>query len=170
MKKIILALISCSLLSGCVNPYVKYYEERNFYTGTYTNPPAANPKILFVGDAENSLSYYDKQGYQILGESSFDAGNVPDFMLKSQAKKVGADMVIKQRHFAGSSTVIVPITTYQAPQTSSTYQSGTIYGSSGGMASYSGTAYTTTPAQFNTSYVPVHKIIWEYHAIFLRKP
>ena len=152
------------LLVGCANPYVTYYQPRS-YNQTVSK---TNPTVLMTDNANHTAESMLNE-YKIIGTASFQGVRHPSQQQAlTQARKVGADMVVCSSQYLGSEQGEMPITTYQPGQSYTTTHYGTIYGA-GGMMSYSGTSRTTTPGSLNTQFVPYTKHIYGNIAIFLRR-
>lgn len=112
--------------------------------------------VAYSGEAEIRRQTFDEllgqrlveDGYVLLGTSSFNGPMESEQSLTSQAKRIGAELVIATNAYTDTAAGAVPVTTY-SPQTYST--SGSMYSSGGGWATYSG---TTTGTVANTTMMP----------------
>lgn len=160
IKKLLVLGTIALLIQGCAAPFSKFYYDRTGGVDITKAPTVlisdGEPK-LFRGnqEKEDSLKMLE-DGYAMVGYSSFNAGNVDENGAISQARKVHASVVIIYSKYtntvSGAMPLILPDT-----KTSSTSLYGNAYGS-GGYATYSGTAYTTTYGT-KTTYIPytVHR-------------
>jgi membrane-associated protease RseP (regulator of RpoE activity) len=103
-----------------------------------------------------------REGFFMVGWSSFSAGQISDEMAIAQAKKVGADRVVVYKDYRNTKSGVIPLT---LPDTRTAYHSGSVFGS-GGSAMYSGTS-TTYGTQ--TTYIPYSVDRYNYGASYWRK-
>mgnify|MGYP001592191526 CR=1 FL=1 len=149
-----------ALLQGCATPFAQFYYDQTGGADITKLPsvvlPTGEPKVYRGNDQEQDALRMFEDNYNLVGYSSFNAGNVDENGAVTQAKKVNASVVILYSKYTGSVSGSVPLTLPDT-RTSSTSLSGSAYGS-GGYASYSGTAYTTTYGT-QTTYIPytVHR-------------
>lgn len=155
IKKILAVGVIALLLSGCAAPFSKFYYDQTGgidITKSSTVVIAEGGPILYQGNKEEDDSLKMREdGYAILGYSSFNAGNVDENDAITQAKKVHASVVIIYSSYTNTVSGAIPLTLPDT-QTSSTSLHGNVYGS-GGYASYSGNADTTTYG-YKTTYIP----------------
>lgn len=176
-KIMYMAVAISALLSaaGCTNGY------REFYTpaaGTTPETISANrasapPLIPAVERAPSGnwgrlSAEYEKRGYLVIGESSFNSGeSESDEHALTQGQAVGADLVlIFMPQHTGSVTSSVPITT-PTTNTSYTTANASAYGPGGPVSAY-GSATTTTYGS-STTYVPMTVNRSAYGAIYFVK-
>ncbi len=179
-----LLLVICSVLtvfiSGCAtgtNAYSQYYKELPGtdistlfpYSGTTQFQPASTDPMH---DSEELL----RNGYRLMGISEFQGPNQTDDALKSQATKVGADVVLYSCGYVGSQQTATPYIQYHSGQTFRTTSSGTVnanaWGNGGyayGTGNYHGSSTTTTPGTYSTEMVPVTAQLYQYETAFFRK-
>jgi serine protease Do len=184
MKKLLLLTICLSALcffTGCAtsrNGFSQFYQDRA--GAAVTNlPPYSGSTKLFTPSASptNDLRELYRNGYFLLGVSAFQGPPQSENALMSQAKKVGADVVLNSYVYLGSQQTTVPWIQYQPGQSYTTTSSGTVnanaWGSGGGYAygtgNYYGTSTTTSPGTFNTQMIPVTVQRYQYEAAFFRK-
>lgn len=146
------AVFAIFVLAGCAQSGYK-----EFYRPNDLN---ANANLLFAENGEppklHSTSY-DKfseiqaslfvDGYDIIGTSSFNGALGREKDIRNQAKKVRATLVLMANKY--TSTEILTHSQY-VPTSSTTYHDGSLQGSNGGSAKYSGTS-TTYGGSFVTS-------------------
>lgn len=98
LKDFSYALFLLLAISGCSNPYSKYYQnlvaEENFVADNRIAPPPKKPRLTpGVNIAADEVRMLEN-GYHCIGISSFSAGIVNPKIAIHQAKKVRADIVI----------------------------------------------------------------------------
>lgn len=157
MKKTILVSILISLLlGGCASSgYTDFY--KSYATPKQVKKAKEDPDMVFLKDNEEPKIFtsndlkkdiltFRSRGYRAIGRSSFNGGWEDKSQVIAQAKKVGAVLVIYSWKYTNSQTnsgaLILPKTNYH---------SGTVYGSSGGYASYSGTSTGTTVIPYSNT-------------------
>lgn len=139
-------------------------------------PYSGTTKVFSASNPTNDVKDLYRNGYWLIGVSAFEGPPQSDGALMSQAKKVGADVVLLSSAYLGSSQAAVPWIQYQPGQTYTTTSSGTVnanaWGSGGyasGTGNYFGTSTTTTPGTFSTQVIPVTVHRYQYEAGFYRK-
>jgi|SaaInlStandDraft_4_1057021.scaffolds.fasta_scaffold14020_2 hypothetical protein len=157
MKKTILASILLSLfLGGCASSgYKDFYksyanqqqiEEMKTDSRVIYLKDNEEPKIYSSGDLKKDMQILRSRKYYPIGYSSFNGGFEGEEQVKAQAKKIGAVLAIYGWKYTNSQTnsgaLVLPKTNYH---------SGTVYGSSGGYASYSGTSTGTTVIPYSNT-------------------
>lgn len=166
------AIVGAALLAGCVNGYAKFYRSYNGATPQRISqiraaPPARSPVLdHYAGDVKTMFDRYESAGYMPIGYSSFNSGhNETDAEALTQAKKVGADLVVVMSpKYTGTTSTVLPLVT---PTTSTSYTSGTAtaYGSNGQSATAYGSATTTTYGS-RTTYIPINTRRYDYGAVY----
>jgi hypothetical protein len=169
-------------MTGCVSPnyYSQYYHDNLPSAGTNVSvllPYSGQTRIVTTTNPTNDINTLARAGYAILGESVFQvSGSIDSGSLMSQAKKVGADVVLCESAYLGSYQGAMPLLQYNPGTTSTTYSSGTMtanaYGNGGyayGTGNYYGNSTTTTPGTFSTQMIPVTMARYSYDAVFWRK-
>lgn len=177
---VLLILIVASIfLAGCVIPgngFSQFYQDR--VGSAITNLPAYSgmTKIIAASDPTNDAKELYRNGYVLIGESGFQGPPQSRDALMSQAKRVGADVVLYSSTYLGSQQTVVPMVHYNPGQTYTTTESGMVnanaWGTGGyayGTGNYYGTATTTSPGTFDTQMVPVTVQRYAYDAGFFRK-
>lgn len=160
IQKLMVVFGLVALLQGCATPFAQFYYDQTGGADLSKLPsvvlPTGEPQVYRGSDQEQDALKMFEDNYNIVGYSSFNAGNVDENGAITQAKKVNASVVILYSKYTGSVSGSVPLTLPDT-RTSSTTLSGSAYGS-GGYASYSGNAYTTTYGT-KTTYIPytVHR-------------
>lgn len=155
VKKILAVSLLSVLLQGCANPFTKFYYDTSGSDDITKLPTVVlstgEPQVSRGGDPELDLLRMTEDNYNLVGYSSFNGGNVDENGAIAQAKKVHASVVILYSKYTGTQSGYTPLT-LPVTRTSSTSLYGNAYGT-GGYASYSGTANTTTYGT-KTTYIP----------------
>ncbi len=167
MKKVMLLSTLLFVISGCSNPFTKYYTDLSGGVNVLKEQPLYNfiiskdkPRLLEGSNLEQDAYNMLENGYGNLGFSNFNAGEIDQKQAIEQAKKIHADTVIVYRQYTDTLSGSMPLT---LPDTQTSYHSGSIYGSGGGFATFSGTS-TTYGTQ--TTYVPYHVRRYDYLATY----
>lgn len=136
------------LLAGCANDYARFYtDETGGVFSTNLEMLGGEPKIFSgtpgpTGRDDDSIKMLE-DGYFMVGHSSFLGEAASQKGLIAQAKKVNASVAIMYSEYSGSETRQMQINT-PTTSTTTTNANGSVYGSNGGYANYSGTATSTT--------------------------
>ena len=164
LKTTLSAIILLLLISGCSNPYSKYYHsllpDENFVAENRIAPLPKEPRLITGTNVESDNIRMTEDGYVLIGVSNFNSGPINQKSAIGQAKKVYADTVIVYSQYTNTVSGSMPLT---LPNTQTSYHSGSIYGSGGGYASYSG---SSTTYGTSTSYIPYHVNRSDYYATF----
>lgn len=125
MKKTLLAsLAGLSILAGCANGFADYYHgmSREQIDERIGARAAVEPKTIYAADVKAESERLAENGYWLAGESSFQQRETrfAESNALTQARKLGAEIVVLASGDAGSESVAVPIVT---PTTSTTYSS-----------------------------------------------
>lgn len=168
------------VLTGCVtapNGFSQFYQDRA--GASITNlPPYSGSTKIFTQSANptNDLNELLRNGYGLIGVSAFQGPPQSQDALTTQAKKIGADVVLYSCVYLGSQQTAVPFLQYHPGQTYTTTSSGTVnanaWGNGGyayGTGNYYGNSTTTSPGTFSTQVVPVTIQRYQYEAGFFRK-
>ena len=176
----LIALVVAAIvpLSGCVtapNGFSQFYQDRIGANVSQLPPYSGSTRIVTISDPQKDSLDICRNGYVLIGTSDFQGATQPESYIKSQARKVGADLVAYTTGYLGSQQSTLALPQYNPGQTYNTYSSGTVnanaYGSGGyayGSGNYYGSSTTTTPGTYSTQYVPVTVHRYEYHASFWR--
>ncbi len=172
MKKYLIVIGLFSFLLLCLSGCVSSGGFGTYYKGE-TYSPSKNVKLYSY--SLSSLEELKRQGYEIIGEASFNGPDVSWDDAVNQAKKIGADIVLAEKRQTGSNQVFYPRTTYTPGKTYTvnSYSSGTAsaYGTGGSAyGGYSGTStsYVNTPGYTTKTYIPHTINRFDFQAIFLR--
>ena len=167
-------LIAVAIMgAGCAsNGYRQFYTAMPDAPNTLSrraSAPTATPSIDSVdGTFDDVASHYRRQGYAVIGYSSFNSGrNDSEKGAITQAIQVQADRVVIIRpRYTGTVTTNVPITT-PTSQTSYTDGTATAYGNGGSATAYGNSTTTTYGSQ--TTYIPITTNRSDYAAVYLVK-
>ncbi len=163
-SKLFLIMLLPAFLVGCANPYSKYYNDCtggiNIAESANVVIPIGETKLIQGSNVEADDLQMLENGYLLLGESSFNAGPTNQNLAIGHAAKVHADTVIVYSQYTNTVSGSIPLT---LPNTQTSYQSGSIYGSGGGFANYSG---SSTTFGTSTTYIPYHVRRYDYYATF----
>lgn len=159
------------------NSFSQFYQD--FVGANITNlPPYSGETKVFAGSTTNDLKEQYRNDYVIIGASSFQGPpqSKANDDLMSQAKNVGADVVLYSCEYLGSHQTTMPWIQYNSGQANTTISSGTASASVGGSGGYAngtgnyyGSSTTTIPGTFSTQVVPTTVERYHYEAYFLRK-
>jgi hypothetical protein len=168
MKRTAIVLVAVLALSGCVtNPYSQFYRDYTGGMGVAGNPmllpPEKEPVIQQGSDPMKDGMEMMRNGYVLIGESSFNAGSVATSNAKYHARRVGAEFVLLYSQYTDTVSGSMPLTLPDT-QTSTTYGSASAYGS-GGWASAYGSSHTTIYGS-KTTYIPYNVRRHDYLATF----
>lgn len=165
MRLISIAL--CLILTGCANGYSQFYHDR---TGgiDITQYDAAiisndTPTVYRGRDLEADSLGMLQNGYMMVGYSSYNGANGSESQIIQQARKAHATMAISYSEYTSTRSGVIPLTLPDT-QTSTTNMSGSVYGS-GGYASMTGTATTTTTGS-KTTYIPYSTDRYDFIATY----
>ncbi len=168
IKKLLFIGVVVLFIQGCAAPFSKFYCDRTGGVNITTVPTVVlsegKPKLFRGNKEEDDSLKMLEDGYALVGDSSFNAGNVNENGAISQAKKVHASVVIIYSEYTNTISGAMPLTLPDT-QTSSTSLYGSVYGSGGGSATYSGNAYTTTYGT-KTTYIPYSVRRSDYFATY----
>lgn len=173
MKNLAVALLVLGL-TGCatVNGYSEFYTPVAGATPqaiakTRASPPPTTPLVMHAVTPPDPKPFI-QQGYAVIGYSSFNSGHSePDSEAISEARKVGADLVvIVDPNYTGSVTSQIPLT-LPTTTTSQTNGSATAYGSGGSVTAYGNS--TTTTYGSRTTYIPMTVNRYDYGAVYFVK-
>lgn len=168
MRWKLLLLISLTL-SGCVNPYVKYYKG---VEDARTLPAYVSitdePKVYSSQSLDEDVKAMKAKGFMPIGYSSFSAktGTVSEEQALSKSKAIGAHVVLVTSKYSHTDSGVMPLS---IPKTSTSYTNGnaTAYGSGGFVNAYGSSTTTTYSSQ--TVMVPYTVDLSDFVAVFLVK-
>jgi hypothetical protein len=176
---LLIGLGSLITLTGCVtthNGFSQFYQDRSGPDIANLPPYSGSTKVFTASNPTNDMKDLFRNGYWLIGVSAFQGPAQSDGALMSQARKVGADVVLLSSAYLGSQQTAMPWIQYNPGQTYTTTISGTVnanaWGSGGhayGTGNYYGSSMTTTPGTFSTQVIPVTVHRYQYEAEFFRK-
>lgn len=152
------------LLSACSsnNRYKTYYGDYgNDAVMTINQKTKFVPELIDTFDIKGKVAQYEKQGYVVLGVSSFDGEWEARTKAIDFAKSIGATVIVTQSNLTGS---IAQQYTISVPTSNTSYHSGSVYTSYGSSATYTGTTTTYGSQQFSRAYSLGQ---YEQEAVFL---
>jgi hypothetical protein len=161
MRRFVPTIAILALLSGCASGFEKYYHpapaERLAQAAPTLIPPPTKPAVyMHSADVQADAKRLAEDGYIFIGESSFygPANKSNQGQAVTQGKKVGASVVLFKSQYMDTRSGVVPYTVANPNVISTVNTSGTVYGSNGNSASYSGTGTVTTPGGYSTYAIP----------------
>ena len=129
------------LIAGCATPHEQFYRQYIDPTkaaGLVTLTPGDQPQVFASNDLMRDVKVARARGFVPIGESSFVGGMASQASVLRQATNVGAVMVLVNASFKDTQQITTPLF---LPNDSTTYTSGSVYGTRGS-ASFSGTSTT----------------------------
>lgn len=167
MKRAILIFVL--VITGCVNPYEKFYTGKpDVRVEPQYMPSNEGLKIFSSNDFKQGIRALKRKGYFPFGESAFYANPnvVSEAQLREQASKIGAQVVLVSQKFSHSVSGAMPLT---LPNTTTSYSTGsaTAYGPSGPVTAYG--SGTTTTYGTQTTYIPFTVNSSDFNAVYFAK-
>jgi hypothetical protein len=171
-----LILAAAILCIGCKNPYTDFYHPYQTVIGNNRfAQPQGDPSIYsYSANVDQDNRAMRENGFVMVGYSSFNgngnAGSQENVI--TQARTVGASVVMLKNAHAGTRTGVMPYTTYNPGQVITTNSSGTAnaYGTGGSAyGSYQGTSTTYVPGTSNTQMVPYTVQRYDFLATYWAK-
>jgi serine protease Do len=148
MRSTFIMLLALTL-TACASGYQQFYKpyvETKTLTDVQVLNPGEEPRVFGTSDFDRDIKILRSKMYIPVGYSSFNGQYEDESKVKDQAKKVGAIIVLVKSQYTNTQTTTSPLF---IPNSSTTYQSGSVYG--GGVSGgYSGTSTTT-----GTTVVPI---------------
>ena len=165
-RHLVFVFVAISALAGCVNPYDRFYQPapQNLMSNVQFLPPSGEPRIGTLSAVpKHDVNAMFEQGYGVIGGVSFNEPAANEQQLLSQAKKVGAEVVLVASKYRNTVNGAMPITT---PTTSTSFSNGTANAfGSGGFATGTYSGMTTTYGS-QTSYIPYSVDRYDQGALF----
>jgi hypothetical protein len=167
----VLALAGAVALAGCANGFQSFYRPvaSPQVVQSMRVAPAPNEPLLQHASppVDHALTAAARQGYLVMGYSSFNGAHGSDSSALAEGKRVGADLVlIFDPQYTGTRSGTIPLTT-PTSQTTTYNGTATAYGSGGSVTAYgSGTATTYGS---HTTYIPFHVDRYDFLAVYLFK-
>ena len=170
-------LLMALLLAGCAtNGYNKYYAGSS--SGALTNLPpwSGETQLCQSSNPQKETAEILRKNYSLIGTSLFEgADSATRNMLISQAKKVGADLVLYNSQYTGTTQAVMHYPQFVAGQTYVTPSGGTYtFAGAGGApsfatATYHATATPTIPGTYISQTRPITLKYYKHEAIYFRK-
>jgi PDZ domain len=161
MKRLAAIGATLALLAGCATGFEKYYHpgppERLALAAPTLVPSPPKPAVyMHSADVQADAKRLAEDGYIYIGESSFygPANKSNEGQAVDQGKKVGASLVLFKSQYKDTRSGVVPYTVANPNVVSTVSTSGTVYGSNGNSANYSGTGTVTSPGGYSTYAIP----------------
>lgn len=160
-------------VGGCVNPYKNNFnstlERFPSFLENRLAPKASKPRLIQSDDIAKDNWKQFENGYIMVGYSKFD-GPTEDFDLAlSQAKAIGADLVLVQRRFDKTMTETVTFTEFPPDETTTINESADVIGSKGNIQRVEKRTDVRTSRGPETVYVPKSVDYFEHSATYWRK-
>ena len=168
---VVMFLMFCAIaavFAGCASGHQRFFKSALAqphpslaeYDGYNVAVFTGEPKVYFQQLDDTLGRQLSEDGFVMLGYSSFNGRAEGANSIKAEAKRIGAEVVVAESQYSHTVSGAVPVTTY-SPQT---YQSsGTVWGSSGSWATYSG---TTTGTSRQTAMMPYSVARYDQSASF----
>ena len=129
IRSIVSTFCASVILTGCVtapNGFNQFYEDKAGNQITNLPPYSGSTRIVTTSNPTNDIRELYRNGYALIGVAAFQGPPQSDAALLSQAKKVGADVVLLSSAYLGSEQVAVPLVQYSPGQTYTTTSSGVV--------------------------------------------
>lgn len=162
MRIALIASLMLLLQSCAINPYAKYYTPISVRGTAHFARVAEQPHLVRGTDPKQDRIRMMEDGYELIGYSSFNAGNVNEHLALDQAQKVGASVVLMYSRYTNTVSGRMPLT-LPSTTTSSTSVSGMV-----GSTPVYGSGYTATYGT-TTTYIPFSVRRSDYLAAFWKK-
>lgn len=140
------------MLAACVSGYKQFYKpyyddmDVTKLDNVETLQEGEEPTIYTTNNIDQDILELRSKRYVPIGYSSFNGKLEGESQVIAQAKRVGAKVVLVSTEYTDTVTSTTPLV---MPDSSTTYHSGSVYGS-GGYGGYSGTSTT-----YGTTVVPI---------------
>jgi len=164
-------ILNITFFAGCaLNPYQQFFHDglRGRSVSSIKSPEAIKqePELRFGQDPKQDGDTMLENGFICIGESNFNGPLASNDKAIEQANNIQADVVVIYSKFRNNVSGTVPFVVQGPQQQVVTNQSGSIYGSRGGVTNYSGTSTTTLPGQTNVYDIPYSVDRFDQMAIF----
>ena len=178
--KLIFSLLIITLITGCAQSGYKTFYTPHVDINTLSEiellATGIEPEVIGSNNFSEDLHTLRSKGYISIGQSLFNGGYEDTENAATQAKKIGATLVLVSAKYTNTSTTH---STLLIPDNKTTYHSGTAnsqtaynnsYGSYLG-SSNSNSSYSGTSTSYGTKAIPITKNhrLYDFLAIYLVK-
>tara|TARA_A100001388_G_scaffold218028_1_gene168552 strand:- start:143 stop:877 length:735 start_codon:yes stop_codon:yes gene_type:complete len=112
MQKLTIFFVTIILISSCatVNPYTQYYQQ---YTEDYYPPSfEVETRTTSAENYADAINQLLTEGYEQIGESSFNGGMFDTTLAVSHAETIGAEIVLLAQKFTDTNTYTSSVVSY----------------------------------------------------------
>ena len=112
MKKLAICFVTIILISSCaaVNPYTQYYQQ---FTEDYYPPSfEVETRTTSAENFADAIIQLLSEGYEQIGESSFNGGMFDTTLAVSHAETIGAEIVLLAQEFTDTNTYTSSVVSY----------------------------------------------------------
>lgn len=142
MRILAITALSAILVAGCAasgyQQFYKAYGDPKAIPDVQLLATGEKPTIYSSDDLDRDIKILLSKGFTPIGQSAFNGALEGEQQVIAQASRVGARVVLVKSAYTNTQTNTVPLF---LPNNSTTYSSGTAYGT-GGSASYYGSSTT----------------------------
>lgn len=164
MRVLFVSLVAF-VMAGCASGYQTFYKpyvDARTLGNVELLEPGEEPKVYGTKNFDRDIKILKSKMYRPIGDSSFNGEYEDVSNVKAQAKRIGATLVLVNSEYTNTQTTTTHLF---VPNPSTTYHSGSVYGS-GGYGGYSGTSTT-----YGSTAVPIttHQRRYDQTAVFFVK-
>jgi len=170
----VLLLVALVVLSGCATSgFEEYYSPNPRSDRSRLLRPTGDPKIYAMSaDPQSDIRRLMEDGYEVIGQASFNGPPADRDDLAEQAEDVDAELVLVKSQYSHTVSGTMALPMYNPGQTvvSTTQANASAYGTGGSAyGTYRGT--TTTQLPGTTTYMPMNYNVARYDqsAVFFGK-
>ena len=165
--KVLAAILTSALLSGCQSGFSQFYEDYSAPLRGRLLAPASDPRVIAgVGNSDQVIASMFVDGYALIGKSLFNGPIEGRAAAIKKAREVGAEIIVLDAKYTNTNQGSVPITTQQAT-TSTTLGNVSVYRGGGSVVgTYSGTTTTVSP---QTTYISYSVNNYDQQALFFAR-
>ena len=158
-------VVLCSALLVACSGYSQFYKpvaDPKAVPSAELLKEGQEPEVLYTDNLQRDLLTLRSRRYVPVGYAAFNGARGQEWQITSQAKKVGATVVLVQAKYTGTQHSTTPLL---LPNSQTTYHSGTIYGDAG-YGSYTGASTT-----YGQTVVPIttYQDRFDQQAVFMVK-
>jgi hypothetical protein len=168
----LLAVVAAGTVLGCVNPYKTNFnatlDRQPKWIASRLAPSTDKPRLVESDNIQKDNWALFERGYIMIGYSKFDGPETDTYSVLSEARAVGADVVLLQKKFTKSLTETVAVTQWGPSQTVDTMERTNVEGPRGSRT-ISTESQTTVSQSPETVYVPKQVDYYEHSATYWRK-